>query len=89
LVDKVRELSATKFADSGFADPVLDVTVTSGDGKRVEKVLVSKKGDKFLAKRDGESALYELDATAVSDLEKLAADVKPLAEPKPATSPKK
>jgi hypothetical protein len=89
LVDKVRELSATKFADSGFADPVLDVTVTSGDGKRVEKVLVSKKGDKFLAKRDGESALYELDSTAVSDLEKSAADVKPVPEPKPATPTKK
>ena len=89
FVDKVRELSAAKFADSGFAAPILDVTVTSGDGKRVEKVLVSKNGDKFLAKREGEPALYELDSAAVSDLEKLAADVKPLAEPKPATSPKK
>jgi hypothetical protein len=89
FVDKVRELSATKFADSGFAAPILEVTVTSGDGKRVEKVLVSKNGDKFLAKREAEAALYELDSAAVSELEKSAADVKPLPEPKPATAPKK
>ncbi len=89
LVDKVRELSASKFADSGFSTPVVDLTVTSNDGKRVEKVLISKSGDHYLAKRENEPALYELTATAVTDLEKAAADVKPAEEPKPAPPTKK
>ena len=89
LVDKVRDLSASKFADSGFSTPLIDLTVTSNDGKRVEKVLISKNGDKYVAKRENEPALYELDATPVSDLQKSAADVKPAAEPKAAPPPKK
>jgi hypothetical protein len=89
FVDKVRELSASEFPDSGFSTPVLDLTVTSNDGKRVEKVLISKAGDQYLAKRENEPALYELPATAVGDLQKSAADVKPADEPKPAPATKK
>jgi hypothetical protein len=89
FVDKIRELSATKFVDSRFATPVIDVAVTSSGGKRVEKVLISKSGDKYVAKRENEPALYELDSTAVADLQKSAADVKPAPEPKPAAPPKK
>jgi hypothetical protein len=63
---------------------LIDLTVTSNDGKRVEKVLIAKSGDKYVAKRDGEPSLYELDAKPVEDLQKSAADVKPAAEVKPA-----
>jgi uncharacterized protein DUF4340 len=89
FVDKVRELSASKFADSGFSTPVINLAVTSDDGKRVEKVLLSKAGDQYLAKRENAPALYEIPSIAVSDLQKSAADVKPAAEPKPAPSTKK
>src|SRR4029077_6952735 len=77
LVDKIRELSASKFVDSGFTSPTLEVTVTSNDGKHVEKVLISKSGDPYVAKRDNEPALYQLDPSSVADLQKVAADVKP------------
>jgi hypothetical protein len=89
FVDKVRELSASKFVDSGFSTIVLDVAVTSNDGKRVEKVLISKNGDKYVAKRENEPALYELEAAAVTDLQKSAAEVKLAPESKPAATPKK
>jgi Domain of unknown function (DUF4340) len=89
FIDKVRELSASKFVDSGFASPVVDVTVTSSDGKRVEKVLIAKNSDKYVAKRENEPALYELDSSAVTDLQKAAADVKPAPEPAPAAAPDK
>jgi len=88
LLDKIRDLSASKFPESGFATPELDLTVTSDGGKRVEKVLLSKNGDKYLAKRENEPALYELDASAVTDLQKAAADLKPSAAPAPAPSKK-
>ena len=77
LVDKIRELSASKFAETGFAATVLDVTTTSDGGKRMEKVMLAKNGDKYLAKRENEPALYELNASAVTELQKSAADLKP------------
>jgi hypothetical protein len=84
FIDKVRELSAAKFVDSGFTTPTVDLSVTSRDAQRVEKVLIAKNGDKYVAKRENEPALYELDSTAVADLQKAATDVKPAPEPKPA-----
>jgi Domain of unknown function (DUF4340) len=81
LVDKIRELSASKFVDSGFTSPALEVTVTSNDGKRIEKVLISKSGDTYIAKRDNEPAQYQLDSSSVADLQKVAAGVKPAPPP--------
>jgi hypothetical protein len=79
LIDKIRELSASKFIDSGYTTSALEVTVTSNDSKRVEKVLIAKAGDTYIAKRDNEPALYQLESSAVTDLQKLAGEVKPAA----------
>jgi len=81
LVDKIRDLSASKFAETGFAAAALDLTVTSDGGKRLEKATISKKGENYLAKRENEPALYELNASAVSELQKSAADLKPAPPP--------
>ena len=89
LVSDIRDLTATKLPDSGFTTSSLDVTVTSDSGKRVEKVLIAKNGDRYIAKRENEPALYELSATPITDLQKAAADVKPAPAPKPAAPPKK
>ncbi len=87
LIDKIRDLSAVKFPEAGFASPLIDLTVTSDGGKRVEKVLLSKNGDNYEAKRENEPALYELNASSVSELQKSAAGLKPA--PAPAPAPKK
>ena len=79
LLGKLRDLSAETFPDSGFTTPMMEITVTSNDSKRVEKVAVAKNGEKYIAKRESEPALYELAASAVPDLEKAAAGVKPAA----------
>lgn len=73
LIDRLRELSAASFPASGFTQPVIEVTLTA---KGTEKVLISKSGDKYIARRDGEPALYEIASSSVEDLEKAAADVK-------------
>ncbi len=83
FIDKVRDLSASKFVDSGFTTPLLDLTVTSNDGKRIEKVLISKSGDNYVAQRENEPSLYQLDSKPVEELQKSAADVKPAPEPTP------
>src|SRR5580658_7699848 len=76
LIDKMRDLSATKFPDKGAGDPVFEATVTSNSGKRTEKVSITKQGDQYFAKREGEPSIYELDGKAVEDLQKAASDVK-------------
>ena len=81
LIDKLRDLSASKFVDSGFTTTLIDLTVTSNDGKRVEKVAISKAGDNYIAKRENDLTLYQLDSKAVDDFRKSADDVKPSAAP--------
>jgi hypothetical protein len=83
LIDKLRDLSATKFADKGAGDPVFEATVTSNSGKRVEKAVIRKQGADYFAQRENEPSIYEVDAKAVEDLQKAASDVKEAApEPK-------
>jgi hypothetical protein len=84
LIDKLRDLSATRFADKGAGEQVFQATVTSDSGKRVETVTIAKQGDQYFAKRENEPSIYVLDGKAVGDLEKAAADVKEAAPPAPA-----
>jgi hypothetical protein len=81
LIDKLRDLSASKFVDSGFTTTLIDLSVTSNDGKRVEKVAISKAGDDYIAKRENDLTLYQLASKAVDDLRKSADAVKPAAAP--------
>ncbi|HYL11251.1 MAG TPA: DUF4340 domain-containing protein [Candidatus Acidoferrales bacterium] len=81
FLGKIRDLAASKFPDSGFTAPQIDLTVTSNDGKRVEKVVISKNGDTYIANRENEPSLYELDPKAVLELEKSASELKPAALP--------
>ncbi|HEY2821294.1 MAG TPA: DUF4340 domain-containing protein [Candidatus Acidoferrum sp.] len=87
FIDKFRDLAATKFPESGFASATIAMKVTSNDGKRVENVSIAKSGDNYIAKREGEPSLYQLDPKAVEELQKAAAAVKPAEEPKPAPAP--
>jgi len=68
LISNLRDLSAEKFVDSGFTTPDIQATVTSNDGKRTEKILISKSGSTFVAKRENDPALYQLAATSVDEL---------------------
>jgi hypothetical protein len=76
LIDKLRDLSATKFPDKGAGEVVFEATVTSNTGKRVEKATITKQGSQYFAKREGEPSIYGLDGKAVEDLQKAASDVK-------------
>ena len=89
FIDKLRDLAATKFVDSGFTTPAIELTVVSNDGKRTEKVQISSAGDKFIARRQGEDALYQLEASAVKDLRDAAAGVTAAQPPAPAPTGKK
>lgn len=79
FIDKLRDLSASKFVDSGFTTPVASMTVTSNDGKRVEKAEFSKTPNGYIARRANEPALYQLDAKAVDDMLEASKSIKPAA----------
>ena len=83
LVEKLRDFSAVKFPDAGFRSADIGVQVASIDGKRVEKIQISKNGDRYIAKRENEPTLYELNAADVQAIESAADGVKPAAAPAP------
>lgn len=83
LIDKLRDLAASKLVDTGFGTPAIDLTVVSDSGKRTEKVQIAPAGKDFIARRDGDSTLYQLDASAVQDLRTSAGDVKEQPPPAP------
>src|SRR5580692_9379501 len=77
LVDKLRDLAAAKFVEGAFGVAQVEIAVVSNDGKRTERVLIAPGTDgKFIAKREGEAAMYEIDGNAVAELRGVAADVK-------------
>ena len=82
LLRAIRMLSATKFVSSGFSSTAATLIATSNGGKRVEKVEISKAGTGYMAKRENEPLLYELDAKAFEDLQKAADELKPAETPK-------
>lgn len=88
LIDKLRDLSAAKFAEGTLGPPLIHLTVVSNEGKRTEKVALGKKGETWYAQRENEPSLYEIAPAAAEALQKAAADVKEPAPPR-APDPKK
>ena len=78
FTDRLRDLSASKFAESGFTTPVITITVVSNQGKQREKVEIAPaaSGGNFLARRDGDASFYELEAGVVKDLRQAVGDVR-------------
>jgi hypothetical protein len=85
LVDKLRDLAATKFVEGGYGVTQVEIAVISNDGKRTERVYIAPGTDgKFIAKREGEAAMYEIDGNTIAELRGVAADVKEEASKTPA-----
>jgi uncharacterized protein DUF4340 len=82
LLDRLRDLSASSFPNSGFTSPQITLNVVSNGGKRQEKVLLAKTGNEYIAKREDDPSLYQLDSSTVDDLLKSAADLKEAPPPK-------
>ncbi|WP_031496978.1 DUF4340 domain-containing protein [Bryobacter aggregatus] len=84
VLEALRGFSAMKFVKAGlFTTPVFEVSITQSDAKTTEKLLVSKAGNFHYAKREGDSAEYEIDPKTLSDLEDAVKNVKePGAVPK-------
>jgi hypothetical protein len=76
LISDTRDLTASKFADSGFANQAIELSVTSDEGKKVEKVSIAKTAQGYIAQRESDTTLYVLDSGPVDALLKAADDIK-------------
>jgi len=81
LLSDLRDLSADKFVDAGFSNPIIDLSVTSEDGKRTEKVSIANTGTDYIAQRENDPTLYHVPASSIEDLLKTADNLKPAAAP--------
>lgn len=88
VIDKLRDLSASKFVDKSAGSPALTLAVTYGQKKTVERVTINKSGDDYLATREGDSSVYVIDKSAFEDLQKAISGIKPAAPPAPAAKKK-
>ncbi len=77
VVDKLRDLTATKFGDKIAGASTLTVSVTWGDKGKIDKVTVNKNGADYIGVRDGDAAAYALDGKTVEDLQQSIAGIKP------------
>jgi hypothetical protein len=85
LIDRLRDLSAVRFADSSAGTQVGEYAVTLPNNKDAERVFVRKQGDTFYAQRASEPDVFIVEGRQVTELAGLAAAVKEVAPPpKPA-----
>jgi hypothetical protein len=82
VIDKLRELTASKFTAGDFGGATASITVVSNDGKRTEKAEFAKDADGYLARRGMETSLYQLDGKSVDDILEASRKVKPAASHK-------
>ncbi|MBV9613111.1 MAG: DUF4340 domain-containing protein [Acidobacteriaceae bacterium] len=82
LIDKLRDLAASKFVTSGFTNAMLAVSVTWSDGKRTDKAEFAKNTDGYIARRSNEPALYQLTNKSVDDILDASNAIKPTASSK-------
>jgi hypothetical protein len=82
VVDKLRELVCTRFADKMGGTQILVVGVTAGDNHRYEKVTINKDGDVYDAQREGEPSIYVIDSKAMDEVMGTISGIKPYQAPK-------
>jgi hypothetical protein len=85
VIDKLRDLAGSRFADKMTGVQALTLAVTAGDNHKTEKVTINKAGADYDAQRDGDTTTYVLDAATYGDLQKAITGIKPFT-PAPANS---
>lgn len=80
LIDKLRDASASKFVDSGFTTPAIEIAVTAG--KHNERVQISSDKGMYFGHREGDSSVYQIDANTVDDLRGAATGIQPATDNK-------
>ena len=78
VIDKLRDLSAFKFADKTAGTQTDTISVTYGDKHKNEKVTINQSGNEFYAQRDGDPSIYVIGADPMNELQKAIGAIKPV-----------
>jgi len=85
LIDKLRDLSASRIEDARMAASEIEITVVSKEGKRTETINLAPSGADYLARRGTEATIYRIDGTTLTTLRQAVTGVQEAApEPAPA-----
>lgn len=94
LIDSLRNLSATSFASDnaaemskyGLDNPTIEADVTQAENSATEKVVATAPSNEHVyAARDGQPTIYEVEKSAVDEIQRSIEDL--LAKPEPAGTP--
>jgi hypothetical protein len=80
LIDKLRDVSASKLVDTGFTTPLVEIGIVAG--KFNEKVQISTNNGMFFAHRDGDTTTYQMEPATVADLRTAASGIQPAPDKK-------
>ncbi len=83
VIDKLRDLSAYKFADKTAGNPTDTFSVTYGNNHKTEKVTISQSGNEYYAQREGDPSVYVIGADPMNELQKAIGGIKPAQAAKP------
>ena len=86
LIDKLRDLAATRMDDGSMTTSEIEITVVSKEGKRTETINLNPSGMEYLARRGNEAGLYRIEGSAVASLRQAVTDIQQVA---PAAAPAK
>jgi hypothetical protein len=80
LIDKLRDVSASKLVDGGFTTPMIEIGIVAG--KFNDKVQISTNNGMFFAHRDGDTSTYQMEPSTVADLRTAASGIQPAPDKK-------
>jgi hypothetical protein len=86
LIDKLRELAATRMDDAVMTTSEIEITVVSKDGQRTETITLRPTGADYLARRGNEPGIYRIDGSTITGLRQAVTGIQ---EAAPAETPAK
>lgn len=75
LIDKLRDLAASRVDDANITSSDIEITVVSKEGKRTETITLKASGTDYLARRGSEAGIYHIDGSTVTSLQQAVTGV--------------
>ena len=81
MIDKLRDLSASRMDDVSMTTSEIEITVVSKEGKRTETINLTPSGMDFLARRGNEAGIYHIDGSVIASLKQAVTSIPEAAPP--------
>jgi hypothetical protein len=81
MIDKLRDLSASRMDDAVMTTSEIEITVVSKEGKRTETIALKPSGADYMARRGNEVTVYHIDGNAITSLQQAVTGIQEAAPP--------